>query len=285
MNKFLYSCTLCIMFLGACSVSKQHVKKYRSAYNSLSVIDKQLADTLLQKSLENEGLYTLSGRLKPMSTVADLNLAIAQKDTLAKSNAMVTDVNGGDYKKLQQYQRIINALQFDDVHFIMVPFKIQRKGLRNISINVYRQSLVDSMVNANSSFYGQFAYVSGTPAPLLVNTTEYERPYDRFRSYGNLFGYPPHAVDFFVKASITSDETKEFVKRDFYNMPVYSKETGRFVYAIPKDSKPGTADETIKQRAAFALEKYRALRIKYVRTDGSVDYYNLFLNIASIGKK
>lgn len=285
MKKIIFSCVLCTIFLSACSVSKQQVKKYRSAYNSLSATDQQLADTLLKKSLENEGLFTLLGRLKPMSSVADLSLAIAQKDSLAKGNATVTDVNGEDYKKLQQYQRVVNALQFDDVRFILLPFKIQRKGIKSISINVYRQSLVDSMVNANRSFYGQFAHVSGTPAPLLINTTEYERSYDRFRSYGNLFGYPPHAVDFFVKASITSDEKKEFVKRDFFNIPVYSKQTGRFVYALPKDSKPVVADEAIKQRAAFALEKYKAIRAKHIRTDGTVAYYDLFLNVAGIGKK
>lgn len=283
MKKFLGIAIAAMIFLSSCSVSRQY-SSTKTGYAGLSAADRILADTLLKKALENEGLFTLTSGLKPMSTVADLSLKLAQQDSLAKGKLLVADVNSADFAKLAQYQRVVSALQFGDVGFVLYPFKIHRKGIRNATISVYRQSLVDSMVNANASFYGQLALSKGVPATLLVGITEYENSYDRFRSYGNLFGYPTHAVNFFVEAAITNDETKTFVKRDFFNMPVYSRETGRFVYALPKDSKPNAADLAVKDRAAFALENFKKVRQKYVRKDGSVDYYQLFLKTAGLAK-
>jgi ribosomal protein L17 len=282
-KSILINTLLSVGLLSACSVT-QNFTKSSSSYQKLNNDDKALADTLLKKALENEGLYTISARLKPMSTVADLTFTLAQKDSLAKGKAQVAEVGSIDYKKLQQYQKVVNALQFGDIGFVLYPFKIQRNGIRNATISIYRQSLVDSMVNANASFYGQFAVTAGVPAPLLIGITEYENSYDRFRSYGNLFGYPLHAVNFFVEAAITNDETKSFVKRDFYNMPVFSRETGRFVYALPKDSKPNQIDEQIKARAAFALAMFKQLRLQYTRKNGTVDYYGLFLKTMAIAK-
>jgi len=274
---------LILIFLSACSSTKQlKLNDKRSAYSQLSVNDKQLADTLLKYAMENEGLFTLSGRIKPMSSVYDLRFLLAQKDSTLKGKATVADVNSKDYQRVMQYQRVVNALQFGDVCFVFHPFKITYDGYRNASINVYRQSLVDSLVKANASFYGQFGFVPGTPAPMLIAVTEYEKNYDRFRSYGNLFGYPAHAVDFFVQAAIHNDEKKEFVKRDFFNMPVFSRENGRFVYAIPKDSKPGTLDLAIKERAATVLVNYKLLREKFTDQQGKVAYYPLFVRLLQL---
>jgi hypothetical protein len=274
----LLAVSISILF-NACSLTKQ-VAGQRLGYHQLSASDRQLADTLLKKALENEGLFTIISGLKPMSTVADLSLQLAQKDTTAKGKAQVADINSNDYMKLLQYQRIVNALQFEDIGFVLYPFKMHQKGNRNATISIYRQSLIDSMVNVNASFYGQFAISKGVPAPLLVGITEYETSYDRFRSYGNLFGYPSHAVNFFVEAAISNDQTKTFVKRDFFNMPVYSRETGRFVYALPKDSKPSAQDLQIKERAAYALNQFKKIRERFTRKDGTVDYYQLFLKVA-----
>lgn len=272
MNQKLLLCTIGILFIAACSTPRFAAKK---AYKNLSSDEKALADTLIMKALDNEGLYTVIGRLKSMSSVTGLQLSLAQKDSSIKGARNVSDVNSADLQKLKKYQRVINALQFGDLKFTISPFKINQNGQRNMQINVYRRSLIDSLINANQSFYGQYGFVSGTSAEILINTTEYESKYDRFRSYGYLFGYPEHAVSFFVDAAISNDKTGEFVKRDFFQIPVYKNLKGHFVYAIPLESKPGQIDSALYKRAEYSLKVYRKLRHHHLRADSTVRAFAL----------
>lgn len=251
------------------------------AYEALSAEDRQLADTLILKTLDNEGLYTVMSRLKPMSSVTDLYLSVAQADTSLKGGRNVVDPASKDLLKLQQYQRVVNALQFGDLRFVLAPFKMNQKEKRVMYVNVFRASLVDSLVKANQPFYGQFGFVPGTRPEILINTTEYEHKYDRFRSYGYLFGYPEHAVSFFVDAAISDDRAGKFVTRGFFQIPVYSRKNGHFVYAIPKDYTPAAVDSTIYKRAESSLEVYKALRAKYMRTDSTVRAYDLLRQLLS----
>lgn len=270
-SKFQY-CIIVVLLITSCSAPRFTVNK---AYKKLSTEEKSIADTLIMKALDNEGLYTVLGRLKSMSTVRDLRLSIAQKDSSIKGAASVTDINSSDLLKLKKYQRVVNALDFGDLKFIMSPFKISQNGQRYIQINLYRRSLIDSLISVNQSFYGQFGFVSGTQAEILINTTEYESKYDRFRSYGYLFGYPEHAVNFFVDASISNDQTGVFVKRNFFQIPVHSNLKGHFVYAMPLDSKPGLIDSAIYKRAEHSLNIYRSLRKEYMKPDSSFKAFAL----------
>jgi hypothetical protein len=245
------------------------------SYTSLSTEDKKIADTLIKKVLDNEGLYTVIGGLKPMSSVTDLYLDIAAADTLLRGNAKITDTASEDLKKLKRYQRIVNILKFGDLRFMISPYKVNQKKQRAIQISVHRKSLIDSLLNVNQSFFGQFGFVPGTSPEILVNTTEYEHKFNRFRAYGYLFGYPEHAVTFFTEASITSEKTGEFVKRDFLQIPVFSANRGRFVYAVPKEYKPSGTDAVMLSRAEYALSKYQRERLRFTRKDGSVRYYDL----------
>jgi len=272
MNQKLMLCTIGVLFIAACSTPRFAAKQ---AYKKLTPEEKSLADTLIMKALDNEGLYTVMGKLKSMSSVSGLQLAIAQKDSSIKGASDVTNVNSSDLQKLKKYQRVVNALQFGDLKFIISPFKINQNGQRNIQINLYRKSLVDSLINANLSFYGQFGFVSGTQAEILINTTEYESKYDRFRSYGYLFGYPEHAVSFFVDAAISNDKTGDFVKRNFFQIPVHTNLKGHFVYAIPLDSQPGPIDSALYKRAEHSLKVYRKIRHNYMRPDSSVKAFAL----------
>ncbi|WP_442591978.1 hypothetical protein ACSBL2_12195 [Pedobacter sp. AW31-3R] len=266
-----------LILMAGCSLNNELPlnKKSHGNYHSLSAEDKKVADTLLLRILDNEGLFTVISGLKPISSVANPSFKIGRKDTLDAGKRNITDTASRDYKKLVQYRRIVDVLQFGDLKLVMTPFKMAEKGQRIMQINVYRQQLVDSLLSANTQFYGQFGFVPGTDGQLLINTTEYENKYDRFRSYGYLFGYPEHAVTFFAEASISNDRDGKFVKRDFYHIPVYSAAQGHFVYALPKDTQPGKTDALIHDRAAFALDYYKKIRPTYTRKDGTVRAYDL----------
>lgn len=266
-----------VFLLSGCGIKQElsTAKTAKKLYYSLSEADKKIADTMVKEILDNEGLYTVISGLKPISSVMNLSLMIGRKDTLTAGNRKITDTASNDYKKLAQYQRIVDVLQFGDLKFVMSPFKMQIKGQRIMQINVYRQQLVDSLLTANPEFYGQFGFVPGTDGTLLINTSEYENKYDRFRSYGYLFGYPEHAVTFFVEAGISEDQKGKFVKREFYQIPVFSTEKGHFVYALPKDTSPGAVDTLIRNRAVYALNYYKTIRPAYLRKDGSLRAYEL----------
>ncbi len=270
-----YLLLFCLLAVSCSTAKFSQQKKAYSIYKNLSTDDKNIADTLIKKVLDNEGLYTVIGKLKPLSSVTELYLAIAAKDTTLRGNKSVTDTAAADLQKLKKYQNIVNALQFGDLNFMISPYKANQKEQRAIQITVYRKSLVDSLIKANQSFYGQFGFVPGTKPEILINTTEFEHKYNRFRAYGYLFGYPEHAVTFFTEAAISENKTGAFVKRDFFHIPVFSGVTGRFVYATPKGYQSTTVDTAIFNRANYNLAKYKLTRAKMTRKDGSVKYYKL----------
>jgi hypothetical protein len=269
-----YLFLLQFLFLASCAVVKP-AKSENNYYQKLSTVDKKLADSLVLLALDYEGIYTISSRLKPMSSVATISFNLANADTSKRGMRDVVDLASTDLQKLKRYQKVVNALQFDDLKFIINPFKINQKNKRIMQISVYRPSLIDSLLNVNQTFFSQFGFVPGTSPEILINTTEYEYKYDRFRAYGYLFGYPEHAVTFFTNASIENDRTKEFVKRDFFQIPVFTKEDGHFVYAIPKGYKTTVADSAIYNRAVYALNNYKNLRNSYLEKDSSVRSYEL----------
>lgn len=279
MNKNIaYLFLVHIVFLTACAVVKP-AKEINGNYTQLSKEDKKLADTLIKKVLDNEGLYTIVGGLKPMSSVTELYLDIATADTLLRGSNYVTDTASKDLKKLKRYQHIVNTLQFGDLRFMISPYKVTYKTQRVMQITVHRKSLVDSLLRVNQSFFGQFGFVPGTSPEILINTTEYEHKYNRFRAYGYLFGYPEHAVTFFTDASISQSKTGTFVKRDFLEIPVFSSEKGHFVYAVPKEYKTTPLDSNIINRAKYHLVRYKEERKNYQRNDGSVRYYDLLMKL------
>ncbi len=271
-----------ITLLHSCSIPEHTIN--RQTFKKLSTDEKKLADTLAKKILDNEGLFTVISRLKPMSSVMGLNLDIAQKDTSISGVRNVTDVQSPDLVKLKEYQKVINAMHFADLGFIMNGYKISNEGKRNIFINIYRKSLIDSLINANQTYFGQFGFVPGSDPRQVILQTEFGNKYDRYRSYGYLFGYPEHAVTFFTEASRKADETKVFVERDFFQIPVYDGPTGHFVYAIEKNTPPTEIDSAIHKRAAFNLELYKKLRNKYKRPDSSIKYMSLLRKLVKMNE-
>lgn len=270
--------TICLVstFFISCGTPKYTINQTaQTAYQKLSLADRELADTLIKKVLDNEGLYTVISGLKPMSSVTELYLNIAAKDTTLRGLRDITDTSTVDFQKLKKYQQLVNTLQFGDLHFMISPYKMTQKEQRGMQISVYRKSLVDSLLHANQSFFGQFGFVPGTKPEILINTTEYEHLYNRFRAYGYLFGYPEHAVTFFTEAAISERKTGTFVKRDFFQIPVFSGIKGRFVYAVPKDYQTTPLDSAILKRANYFLSKYQIERSKYTRPNGTVNYYQL----------
>ncbi|RPD44333.1 hypothetical protein DNI29_21750 [Hymenobacter sediminis] len=247
---------------------------------TLSAADERLADSLLTLALDNEALYTLLGDLKPMSSVTTLYLPVARPDSVPATRHRAFDATQQQaaLARLARYQRAVDALHFPDLSFVLLPFRMADHGKRAMQINVYRHSGVRKMIAANQEFFGQWGFAPEVAPSVLLATIEYEERPLRYRAYGYLFGYPRAAVDFFVMAGEQQQPGKGIVPRRFFQIPVHSAREGHFVYALPKDQSPSDADSALYHRAVPVLERYRQLRPRYQRADGSLRARELLLD-------
>ncbi|MDR0536475.1 MAG: hypothetical protein LBH04_00250 [Tannerellaceae bacterium] len=272
MKRFLII-SLSVFALISCSVRKGFTPPVADRYSCFFI------DSVLQHGLDHEALYTLLGNVKPMSSLINLSFPVANTDTSLKvSGEILTREKHGAYlDRIRMVQEAINHIQIPDIKVVMLPYAAPgSSGRRMIQISVLRISALDSLLKERENFFGQFGLVPGTDPAVVVNTVEFSDRYERLRGYGYLFGYPDYAVDFFVRAFQTHDRTKQFVERNFFQIPVYSADDGYFVYAYPKEAKPtAEVDSVLYYKAANVLEQYKKVRSNYLNPDSSVQAYKL----------
>ena len=259
MKKYAYSLFIFAFFL-ACKTTQ-----LPQSHTKSEVSNRVLADSVLAYALDHEALYTLMDTLKPMSSVKFLRFAVAKDSTQKDGDYQIT-TKDSLLNKIEEYQKVCQDLSRGDWEFIMMPFARTDKGMRNIEIYVIRKSIFAKKIQQYQSFFGQWGFTPSTNPAVVLSVIEYETKWDRNRAYGYLFGYPDHAVDFFVEAQKIQDSSpdKKFVTRDFFAIPVFVKEKGYFTYATPKGYKPAEVDNNIFRAATQTLEKYKAVRSKYV---------------------
>lgn len=258
MNLYLRrSVHLSVMLLSICIASCTAGKfPFARAYKAMNTAEKAITDSILLHALDHEALYTLCDTLKPMSSVKFYHLPMFSTNKQQQDSAITA---------LQNLQLLVNKLALKgDVQFILNPFERADSIYKNVELYVIRKSRLQSIINTHQNFYSRLGITSHTLAETILAITEYENKYDRWRSYGYLFGYPDYAVDFFVNAGKSQDSTKEFVKRDFFQIPVYAATSGHFTYAMPKGHQPVAADSLIYKRAVVTLNAYKYLRQKNI---------------------
>jgi hypothetical protein len=177
---------------------------------------------------------------------------------------------------VNRWNRILGALSFEDYQFLLIPYKQVWDGYRNMQMLICRTDLLDKLLETQSSFFAQWGFVPGYDPAVVLTALEFEERNDRYRAYGYLFGYPEHAVDFFVDASIHYQKTDEFVKRSFFNIPVFTSETARFTYALPEDFIPVAKDSMLFKEASVVLKQYQSIRPAYVNKNGKLEAIRLF---------
>lgn len=249
---------LFLLLISASCVFRPVQQAYYSAETEI------LADSILGWGLDHEALYTVMGDLKPMSSLAHLYLPLAADSLHQDGDAKVVDPQHPDLARLRAYQKALAILENDSLGFFIGPFAMAQGQTRVMQVLVYKKSTIKAMVERYQSFFGQFGITPETDPDVLIQVIEQAGKGNRYRGYGYLFGYPEHAVNFFVEASRQQDETGNFVERDFYQIPVFAGDQGYFVYATPKGYVPGQEDIELKEKAAILLEEYRQIRKKYL---------------------
>lgn len=249
---FRHTLVLFIMLFSisqtACNTPKHLIGK---AYKKMNTTEKQLADSMIAYALDHEAIYTLLDTLKPMSSVQFYRMPVLSTNKLQRDSAQ---------QAITAIQHVVNQLSIGDYQFVFNPFERTDSIYRNIEVYIFRKSRLQSLINTHSSFYNQWGITATANPATILAITEYENKYDRWRSYGYLFGYPDYAVDFFVQAGKSQDSTKEFIQRDFFAIPVYAGEKGHFTYAVPKGYQTTQTDSMIYNKAKATLENYKKIR-------------------------
>lgn len=248
------------LFILSCTSTKQLT-------NDNIPYDRTLADSMLAYALDHEGLYSLLDTIKPISSVLSFSFRVAKDSSHSLLDYKVA-TNQSALDSIKRYQRICKQLSNQRVHFVLAPFKQTYDGKRNLEIYAINLAKLKRVIKQHASFFGQFGITSESDPAQVVTIIEYENKYDRWRGYGYLFGYPSHAVDFFVEAGRSQDSTGQFVQRNFFHIPVYAGEQGHFTYALPKEYKPQSTDSLLYTNAMIVLTRYKAVRAKYVSEKG-----------------
>ncbi|MCC5913977.1 MAG: hypothetical protein JJU46_06345 [Balneolaceae bacterium] len=236
----------------------EEATEYKNCFN-LSVLnedDRVLADSLLYSSLNNTGLHTFTSTLKPMSDISSFRWRVEPED-------------GDDHPSVEfideytQLNRIAEAISCGPLETVLTPFKRVNNGERYVQMRVYRSDAVDRVLEEYPEFWSLWTFAEGSNPAIMIQTMEYESSSSRFRGYGYLYGYPGHAVDFFVEAAESESETGEFVSRDFIQMPVVSGRSGMFVYAVPEGHELNEADREIEEKAHENVRRFNERASEY----------------------
>jgi hypothetical protein len=234
------------------------------------------ADSILAAGLDNEALFTLASDpqrglpLKAISSLTQRRLAVARPDSIPSGAREATDPDHPGLAELRELQAVIRALECGPIRAVLLPYRATQDSTRTVQVVVVHQDRLDEILARDAAFWGQWGLVPGADPATVVTVVEYEDSGARFRGYGYLFGYPEHAVTFFTEAAAEMAATGNFVTRDFFQIPVHSRETGRFVYAVPEGHEPVAEDLAIQAEAARVLEAYRARRPAFTNPDGTL---------------
>lgn len=211
------------------------------------------ADTarVLLAALDSEALYTIAGGLKPVSEgFWHGNVNTAQPDLAAMSAARAA---------LAPWR---NDTLWADVHV----FHDAHDGKRAARGYVVDRHALAELLREQAAFFAPFGLGPDTHPAEVLAVVERLPKLDRHRGLGLLFGYPQHAIEFFLAAEVARDAGSTPAPRRFVQIPAFVSPTGRFVYAVGKDDPERAEDRALAAEAAPRLQRYRELRAE-VRED------------------
>ncbi|MCK0159994.1 hypothetical protein [Allomuricauda sp. F6463D] len=257
-----------LLILSSCAPASRGTSSKR--VTATVGFDAALADSILKVGLDHEALYTLVSGIKPMSSLIGFTLPFEiDSAQLIKGHAIDLEKKAKHVEKIKRYTSVLKGLDLQDLDFVLVPFSAQSDSIKSFQINVIRKSRLEQVIDDHLDFFAYMGIVPGTDPGIVLSTVENQEQIIRLRAYGYLFGYPDYAVDFFVEAYHQSQQTKTFVERDFFQIPVFTRKTGHFVYAMPKTHTPTETDSVLFRRAMKVLDRYKDIRPQYFNADST----------------
>jgi hypothetical protein len=236
---------------------------------SLDSHDRGVADDILLTLSDGEGLYTLAGGLKPVSSGQVLSVRVEP------------DVDAAALARLDQRRRVSRALQCGDISIFVQTFAAAQKSddgrtLRVTEIVAAHRTSVAAAIRRHEVFFNRLGISPSADPFEVVAAVEHAERADRWRGYGYLYGYPDEAVDFFVRAGSEGDTTGTLVAREFRRIDTFTRfparaggppELSSFVYAVPAGAPETEAERRLRAVAAPVYARYVAERQTWVTAD------------------
>lgn len=208
--------------------------------------DRAAMEEMVAAMLEREALYTLAGGIKPASTgFWRAGIDLEDPDTAPLSRAR---------RALRLFEQ-----EFPAYEAAVAPFAAEYDGRRPVDAFVAHRGALRAMIERHQDFWAPYGICPESSAEEAFALVERMPALDRFRGYGYLFGYPDYAVDFFVEAAASEQETGEFVRRTFVAIPTIIAERGRFTWAAPEDHAGHPDDDRLRAACAPVLDAYQAI--------------------------
>jgi hypothetical protein len=208
------------------------------------------ADELALRLLDGEGLYTVTGGLKPISDGFWETRFLATQDTSPE---------------VEVVRRHLAALPLGpDLEAGVFVFAVAYDGKRMASAFVAHKSALRALIGRRPDVFGPLGITADTQPQEVMERIDRGTQAARWRAFGLVFGYPEYAVEFFVAAGETRARGGEPVEREFIQIPTFGSDRGRFVYAVPKGHTERSEDVALKSAAAPILDSYRAWRAAYI---------------------
>ncbi|MBN9521113.1 hypothetical protein J0H58_21770 [bacterium] len=159
------------------------------------------AEGVLLDALDREALFTLVGGVKPVS---EGFLSVKWK------------AGAGSSDELDEARRMLKAFRCGDALCAdMLVFRASDGKSRLAHAFVVNTPALRAKVREEPSFWLRLGVTPHSHPASVMPLVEATEPLDRFRGFGYAFGYPRHAVEFYVAAAEQEKLTGVFVKRDF----------------------------------------------------------------------
>jgi len=233
------------------------------AIETLPEETRELSQKLLAKALDGEAFYTLVGQLKPVSEgfwggyyTVDGSAGV---DDSADPNE---PAKGGALSEVKGVRAALAPWNIPEIFFAdVLLYGAVQNGQRYASAYVVHLPSLRKLIEEQEAFFTRLGITVDTPpGEVMLMIERCRQPGDRWRGLGLVFGYPRHAIDFFVEAGMHQRTTGEFIERDFRQIPTRGSRTGRFVYAVPKLSQLQPEDIRLRRDAARLFAEHRRLR-------------------------
>ena len=241
------------------------------AIEQLPARDRAIAVALLRAASDGEGLYTLAGGLKPVSS-----------DFLTVTWTVAPAVDSVALDSLAVIRRVADALRCGPISAYVLEYATTytrpdsaRYRVADVFL-VHRDGLLRTLAQ-HAAFWRQLGVLDAADGARVLAAVETTPRATRWRGFGYLFGYPDAAVDFFVEAGESQARDGTFVRRDFRRVETFRKFPARegepptlssFVYAVPLGAAPTAADSALEAAAALIMRRYRELRARFVAEEG-----------------
>lgn len=229
------------------------------AVETLDARTRASAEALLLATGDGEGLYTLAGGLKPVSS-----------DFARVTITVTPDTDRVALDSLATLQAATQALRCGPITFVMLEFaetytRPDSTRYRMAAGYVVHREALARAIARHADFWRALGVTPDLAPAAVLAAVEHAPRAERWRGYGYLFGYPDEAVDFFVSAGEMQDSTGVFVRRDFRRIETFRKFGGgdgdsaplsSFVYAVPLGAPESDADRALRSSAAPLYARY-----------------------------